>query len=119
MDYLVLYLFDFKAGFFSADGTFPDNADPPALFLKVLYVFCIPFFVALKFLFPEFLVGFWEDKILAVFVSVPETSVDKNHRIVSGKYKVRFPWISFVANSVADACPKKCRANLLFGFCIL
>ena len=119
LDYLIGNFFYLLTGVFTANGTFPDEANPPALLLIIFEVFSVPFFVAGKLLFPEFLIGFWKNKVLTVFMGVPEAAVYKDYCVVMWKYEVWFTRVTLVTDSVAETGFEKGRANLFFGLCIL
>jgi len=111
--------FDFQLGIFAANSAFPDKAYTPAFVLIIFEVFFIAFFILGKLLFPEFLVRFWENKVLAVFMSVPEAAVYEDYSKISRENKVWFARIPFVAYSIAKTSLKKGRTDLFFRFRIL
>lgn len=60
-------------------GTFPDDSNTPAKFVKRCYMACVPVDVSLEFLLPEFAVRLWGGGVATVFVPVPETTVNEYH----------------------------------------
>lgn len=103
LDNLFSNFFYFLTEVFTTNSTFPYKAYPPALLLIVLEVLSISFFVTGKLHFPEFLIRFWENKVLAVFMSVPETSVYEDYGKITRKNKVRFSRIPFVADTITKS----------------
>ena len=102
-----------------ADGTFPYDADSPALLLIESDVPRVVFPVCGKLLLPELTVRFGEDKVTAVFMRMPEAAVYEDDRIVVRKYEVRRAVIALVADAVAEARPEQGRADLLFRLRVL
>lgn len=101
LDNLFGNFFYFLTGVFTTNSTFPYKAYPPALLLIVLEVFSISFFVTGKLLFPEFLIRFWKNKVLAIFMGVPEASIYENYSKISGKNKVRLSRVPLVTDSIS------------------
>ena len=102
-NYLRSDIFNFLFGVSTSDGAFPNSTYTPALFLVIFKVFGITGFVACKLLFPECCIWFWENKILTIFMSMPETAVYENYCIVFWKNKVWFSRISFVTDTISKA----------------
>lgn len=100
LDNLFGNFFYFLTGVFTTNSTFPYKAYPPALLLIVLEIFSIPFFVTGKLLFPEFLIRFWENKVWAVFMGVPEASVYENYCKITRENEIRFSRIPLVADAI-------------------
>ena len=119
LDNLLGNFFNLLTGVFTANCTFPDKAYTPALFLIVFKVFCIPFFVVRKLIFPEVLIRFWKNKVRTVFMGVPEAAVYEDYNIIARKNKVRLSRIPFVTDAIPKTGFIKGRANLFFRFCIL
>lgn len=65
--------------------TFPYYNNSPSLLLKLQYNFFISLLIAENFWFPVFYIWFRQNKMLASFMSVPETSIYKNYRLYLGK----------------------------------
>lgn len=101
LDNLFCNFFYFLTGVFTTNSTFPNETNPPALFLIIFEIFSIPFFVTGKLVFPKFLIRFWENKVLAVFMSVPEATIYENYSKISGKNKVRLSRVPLVADSIS------------------
>jgi hypothetical protein len=106
----VRHIFNFLPDFLPPDGTLPDHANPPALFLIIPDCCRILFPIAGKFLSPKILIGMGKVKIMtlcasSLAVSVPETAVNENHRKIAGKNKVRPSRIPLVTNPVSKTRP--------------
>lgn len=102
-----------------ADGTFPYDADSPALLLIESDGPLVALPVCGKLFLPEFAVRFGEDKVAAVFMGMPEAAVYEDNRIVARKHEVRLAGIAPVTDAVAEACPEQGRADLLFRLRVL
>ena len=63
----------------------------------------VALFVATDFLFPKVGVGLGYFEALAVVVSVPETSVEKNNGTVFSVWYVGMAWKSGMVGTIADA----------------
>lgn len=68
---------------------FPHNNDLPAKLLQFPLVAFVPFHGALEFLLPEILSALWGVGVLAVFVSVPVTTVDEDNGSVFWQDDIR------------------------------
>lgn len=73
-----------------ADFAFPNDDDVPTLFLKLSGNFCKTLFIVFDFVFPKFDVVFGNTRVFAVFVSVPETTVNENDCFEFFQYDIRF-----------------------------
>lgn len=71
-----------------------------------------------NFVFPEFCVCFWQPEKLAVFVTMPKTSVYKNHRIVVRKKNVGCADVTLVIFAESETCLEKRFSQKHFGFCV-
>ena len=67
---------------------FPENECCPSASLEQIHVVDIPLDIPVEFPIPEFAVGTWSSTPWTI-VLVPEAAVNKNHLLVSGKYKIR------------------------------
>ena len=67
---------------------FPENECCPSVSLEQIHVVDIPLDVTVEFPVPEFAVGSGSSTPWTI-VLMPETTVDENYLLVSGKYKVR------------------------------
>lgn len=81
---------------------FPYSYHPPAQRLKVCFVACITGYVALYLLPPEIDIRLRQPEIPATLVAVPETSVDKNNRLVFRQNNVRPPRKFLTLNPIAQ-----------------
>ncbi len=119
LNYLFSDFFDFLFGVFATNSTFPNKTNTPTLLLVIFEIFSIPLFVTGKLLFPEFLIRLRKNKVGAVFMGVPEAAVYENYCKISGKNKVRFSRIPFVADTISKTSLEKGRTNLFFRLSIL
>ena len=79
----------------------PDDDDLPAGLNQSVIVFLVPFAVAGYLGLPESGVGFRQYELLATFMSVPETAVDKDSCPVLAHYDVRLSRNTFDVESVS------------------
>ena len=79
----------------------------------------VALFVATDFLFPKVGVGLGHFEALAVVVSVPETSVDKNNGTVFSEYYVGMAWESGMVETIAESAGKEKLSHHNFGACSL
>jgi hypothetical protein len=80
---------DLKSLAVSPDCAFPYQNYLPAELFKLFNIAGISGLVRFNLGFPEFRTSLWQSEILTV-VSVPETSVHKNHSAVLGQNNIRF-----------------------------
>lgn len=69
---------------------FPNHQYFPPQCLHGFQLFLVVCFVAVNFFEPPIGSGFWYYKIFAVVVTMPKTSMHKNHRFVFRQYNVWF-----------------------------
>lgn len=82
-------------GFF-LQSAFPDGDDVPASTEEIIFVSQVPGFVALDLRRPEGAAGFREAEVAAVFMSVPEATVDEDDGAVFRQDEVGFAGKGFV-----------------------
>lgn len=87
--------------------TLPYDNDIPTLTFQNLIVLFIAAYIGLYFLFPEFCVTFWPDKIFAAFMLMPETTVYKNYVSVFWKDNIRLSRIAGIIFSVPESAGEK------------
>ena len=68
--------------------SFPDDNCVPAEVAQLDAFLDVALFVAFYFLFPKLGVALWQHEVLASFVAVPETAVDKYGGLVFAQYNV-------------------------------
>lgn len=76
--------------FFPAKLALPDMQRPPSEKFQISVNTAVTCTVGIDFGFPEICSGLGEPKEVAI-VSMPETTVNKNHRAVTVKNKIRAP----------------------------
>jgi hypothetical protein len=69
-------------------GAFPDDGHAPAKGSERLHMASVAFYIFLKFLPPEVLIGSRRGCEMAAFVPVPEATVDKYHCAIFRKYEI-------------------------------
>lgn len=102
MYYVRSDIINFTGSIPAADGTFPDHADTPAEIFVIFNCLFVTFHIPLEFAGPERQVCFWNMMISAVLVGMPETSINENHSVVTGKHNVRLSGITLVADAVTE-----------------
>ena len=70
----------------------PDNDHIPTQVSQLLTIRDIPIYVILYFFHPVICVTFWCGCSTTVFVMMPETAMNKNHRLMLSEYDVWFSW---------------------------
>ncbi len=98
---------------FSADGAFPDGAEPPAAVLVDFPDFLIAPAVPGELFLPESDVGSGHPEIRAVPVCMPEAAVYEDDRIVFGEDEVRAAGIAAVTHPEAESCPVEGGTDIL------
>lgn len=69
-----------------SDLTFPNDRNPPTHLFKLPLYPLIAFQVIHEFVLPKQYVGLWSIAILALFVSMPEATMNKDHGLESGEH---------------------------------
>jgi len=82
--------------------TFPDHNGPPVKRKKFFPVAFITFNVAFKLLPPEFFSAFGIIRILTAFMTMPETSMNKNDCSVFWEDNIGFAWKVFPVKSETE-----------------
>lgn len=104
---------------FGFELAFPDGDGVPAELAEVYAALEVAGLVSGNFVLPEPGICFWEDKIAAVRMTVPEAAVDEDCRAVLAEYYVgstrEFLYIEAVPESVGkeEAAHKKLRFGVL------
>src|SRR5262249_15924595 len=65
--------------------------NPPPHFLQFNCINFVQLFVAVYLVQPPFRPAFWHYKVPATRMTMPETAVDKNNRLIFAEYDVRLP----------------------------
>lgn len=100
------------------DFAFPNDNNFPTLFLKLLGNFCKTLFVSFDFVFPKFDVVFGNTRVFAVFVSVPETTVNENDCFEFFQYDIWFFEQILLTQAETKPQQKKQRPHFLFRLCV-
>lgn len=98
---------------------FPDGNDFPSVFSEESVCCFVVGLIAGNFFCPPLGSGFGKSKVFAVFVSVPETSVDENDGSVFWQNDIRFGGKCFVVKSVAESVDKQKFSDQKFRFGVL
>ena len=85
----------------------PYYDNKPSLCFQLPPHFLISFLIARNLGNPEIGVGFRDCIILAAFVAMPETTVNKNDRPIFRKNDIGFSWKTFVVQSIAETFSPK------------
>ena len=83
--------------------TLPNNNNGPPKLAELLLFFLVSSYISSKFLLPVGKVGFGHVPIAAIYVMMPETAVDKDHRLVFGQDYIWFSWQIRAVQSEAKA----------------
>lgn len=79
---------DFFSPCFVFQFALPNDDDIPILFFEFGSSICVTLYIATDFVAPKLFIRFWKTEILAVFVAVPKTAVDKYDGVQTGKNEV-------------------------------
>ena len=91
----------------------------PAEVAQLDAFFNVALFVAFYFLFPEWGVALGHYKVLASFVTVPETAVDEDDCLVFAQYNVGGTGQALDVYAVAVAMGVQVTSHNQFWFCVL
>lgn len=93
----------------------PDNDDVSIFLFKFGASFCIALNITADFAAPKFFIGFWQTEILAVFVTVPKTAVNKYDGAQICENEVWTTWQFAVVQTIAVPCAMKEATHKHFG----
>ena len=100
------------------NSTFPYDQTLNATLQQFCFHYAIPPDIIIKLFLPEFHAALWRICVFAVWVTMPEATVDENRRIVFTQKNIRMPRNRLICNPITIALCKKQFPQIHFGLCV-
>lgn len=105
--------------FFGLQFTFPNYNHTPPFGLKFLFHTLISCSIAINFRLPKFYIRFWESVILAVFMTMPKTSMNEYDCLVFAKNDIWFARQILIVQSIAKSMRVQITAHKHFRLSVV